>query len=447
MKRIIAILLMLFVVLSLSSCFETKDPIETEATEKETNETQGETAEQTEFETLVGKTPLEAHKEAVRFLSEIDNYELVIDYKSELDYGESPTKYSYVTSFKKNGTDLYYEYEENGEKLTEQYYVGGVIYYSNSGNKEKIEVTQEEYEQNMGEPVDGMLIALEDKYFDGIKFKKEIGGYGEELYVLNITILAEDYKKYTGVAVSEDATYDVYFSMDAKLVATRITTTQMVYGTFEVKDEVLNTLKNVGALDQISVPSDADSYRTPIAFDDIDLSTLESIENVSNSEEATDYVMISVKDKGDILIRLYEEVAPTTVANFKKLVGEGFYNGLIFHRVIEGFMIQGGCPDGNGTGGSGVDIYGEFAQNGFINNLSHKKGVVSMARSNDPDSASSQFFIMHKDNAGLDGAYAAFGFVVYGQDVVDAIATVETEENDKPVTDVVIESIRFVNIG
>ncbi|MBE6592708.1 MAG: peptidylprolyl isomerase [Ruminococcaceae bacterium] len=157
--------------------------------------------------------------------------------------------------------------------------------------------------------------------------------------------------------------------------------------------------------------------------------------------------MISVKDKGEILVRLYEEVAPTTVANFKKLVAEGFYNGLIFHRVIKDFMIQGGCPEGNGTGGSGTNIYGEFAQNGFTNNLSHKKGVVSMARSNDPNSASSQFFIMHADNAGLDGGYAAFGFVVYGQDVVDAIATVETEKNDKPVTDVVIESIRFVNIS
>ena len=443
MKRIIAILTVIFTVFTLSSCFADSG---SNATDTDAQGTQKETSAQTEFETLAGKTPLEAHRGAEKYLEQLSNYELVIDCLSELDYGESPTKYSYTTSFKKNGSDLYYEYEEEGQKLTEQYYVDGVIYYSNSGNKEKIEVSVEEYEENMGQPVDEVLIPVSDKHFEGLKFEKDSAA-GEERYVLRITLSPEDYKEYTGVEISADATYEVFFLKDCKLVASRIKNTQMVYGTFELKGIIYNELNNVGNISAVALPSDADSYRTPIAFEDIDLSVIDDISGVSDSEEATDYVMISVKDKGEILIRLFEDVAPATVANFKKLVKDGFYNGLIFHRVIEGFMIQGGCPEGKGTGGSGTEIYGEFAQNGFSNNLMHKRGVVSMARSNDYNSASSQFFIMHKDSENLNGAYAAFGFVVYGQDVVDAIATVETGENDKPVTDVVIDSIRFVTVN
>lgn len=136
---------------------------------------------------------------------------------------------------------------------------------------------------------------------------------------------------------------------------------------------------------------------------------------------------------GTITAELYPEIAPTTVNNFISLIQKGFYNGLIFHRVINGFMIQGGDPDGIGTGGPGYHIKGEFSQNGFQNDLKHTAGVLSMARSMMPDSAGSQFFIMHKDAPHLDGAYAAFGKVTEGQDVVDAIATVPTGMNDAPV--------------
>ena len=131
---------------------------------------------------------------------------------------------------------------------------------------------------------------------------------------------------------------------------------------------------------------------------------------------------IEVEDYGTIKLELDSNVAPITVENFVDLAESGFYDGLTFHRIMSGFMIQGGDPDGNGTGGSDTEIYGEFAENGFENNLSHKRGVISMARSNDPNSASSQFFIVHKDNqASLDGKYAAFGWVTSGMDVVDAI--------------------------
>ncbi len=138
-------------------------------------------------------------------------------------------------------------------------------------------------------------------------------------------------------------------------------------------------------------------------------------------------------ENGDVMkAELYPDIAPNTVNNFISLVNSGFYDGLIFHRVIDGFMIQGGCPDGTGTGGPGYQIKGEFSQNGFQNDLKHTRGVLSMARAMNPDSAGSQFFIMHADAPHLDGAYAAFGKIIDGMDVVDKIATAPTDYNDRP---------------
>ena len=142
---------------------------------------------------------------------------------------------------------------------------------------------------------------------------------------------------------------------------------------------------------------------------------------VTNAYVATDYVAIEVEGYGTITAELYGDVAPITVENFLKLADEGFYDGLTFHRIISGFMIQGGCPLGNGMGGSDVNIKGEFSQNGVNNPLNHTRGVLSMARAMDPNSASSQFFIMHQDAPHLDGGYAAFGMVLSGMEVVDAI--------------------------
>lgn len=152
-------------------------------------------------------------------------------------------------------------------------------------------------------------------------------------------------------------------------------------------------------------------------------------------------VTIEMENGKKIVIELDPTAAPETVKNFEKLVSEGFYDGLIFHRVIHGFMIQGGCPDGTGMGGPGYHIHGEFAQNGFQNPLKHTRGVISMARAMDPNSAGSQFFIMHKDAPHLDGSYAAFGKVVEGMDVVDEIASVEVNRMDKPVVDQVMKKV------
>lgn len=147
-------------------------------------------------------------------------------------------------------------------------------------------------------------------------------------------------------------------------------------------------------------------------------------------------VVIEMENGSKIKLELYPDKAPVTVENFLKLVGEGFYDGLIFHRVISGFMIQGGDPQGTGMGGSKDKIKGEFAANGVPNDLRHERGVISMARAQNPNSASSQFFIVHKDSLFLDGQYAAFGRVTEGIETVDEIAAAETDFNDRPKTDV-----------
>ena len=152
-------------------------------------------------------------------------------------------------------------------------------------------------------------------------------------------------------------------------------------------------------------------------------------------------VTFEMEDGSIIKAELYPEIAPNTVNNFLSLVNKGFYNGLIFHRVIEGFMIQGGCPNGIGMGDPGYSIKGEFTQNGFKNDLKHTKGVLSMARSMMPDSAGSQFFIMHKVSPHLDGAYAAFGKVIEGMDVVNRIAQVDTDYSDRPIEPQVMKKV------
>ncbi|MBU3133050.1 peptidylprolyl isomerase [Clostridium gasigenes] len=169
----------------------------------------------------------------------------------------------------------------------------------------------------------------------------------------------------------------------------------------------------------------------------------EVVENKGTIDETLPVATIVIKGMGTIKAELYPSVAPNTVNNFIELANKDFYNGLIFHRVIENFMIQGGDPKGSGQGDPGYAIKGEFSGNGFENNLKHTKGVLSMARGGNPymDSAGSQFFIMTEDKPDLDGQYAAFGKVIEGLDVVDAINVVKTGANDKPKKDVIIESI------
>ncbi len=170
-------------------------------------------------------------------------------------------------------------------------------------------------------------------------------------------------------------------------------------------------------------------------------------EEETNVDKTYPVATITMKDGGVIQMELYPEVAPESVKNFISLANSGFYDGLIFHRVIMGFMIQGGDPLGNGTGGPGYGIKGEFAANGVKNDISHVRGVISMARSKLPDSAGSQFFIVQEDSTYLDGQYAAFGRVISGMDVVDRIAKVTTDSKDKPYKDQVMETVRVETWG
>ena len=159
-------------------------------------------------------------------------------------------------------------------------------------------------------------------------------------------------------------------------------------------------------------------------------------------------VVTITMDNGDVMkAELYPEIAPNTVNNFISLVNKGFYDGLIFHRVINGFMIQGGDPEGTGMGGPGYSIKGEFAQNGVANDLAHTPGVLSMARAMHPNSAGSQFFIMHKDAPHLDGAYAAFGKIIEGMDVVNKIAEVATDYSDRPMEDQRMKTVTVETFG
>ena len=158
-------------------------------------------------------------------------------------------------------------------------------------------------------------------------------------------------------------------------------------------------------------------------------------------------VTFTMADGGVIKAELYPDIAPVSVNNFISLIQKNFYDGLIFHRVIKGFMIQGGDPNGTGTGGPGYSIPGEFAINGFENDLKHTEGVLSMARSMHPDSAGSQFFIMHKTSPHLDGQYAAFGKVIEGMDVVNKIAETATDYSDRPLTDQVMQSVTVDTFG
>jgi peptidyl-prolyl cis-trans isomerase B (cyclophilin B) len=197
-------------------------------------------------------------------------------------------------------------------------------------------------------------------------------------------------------------------------------------------------------------------YPNAPKMEDLDFSSVSDFSRFEITEEETDYVLINVSYKdnnglqrtGDIVVRLFDEVAPITVDNFKGLVKQHFYDGLVFHRIIENFMVQGGGFDVDGKEKETAKaIVGEFATNGYNNHLSHVRGVISMARTNVMNSASSQFYIVQKDSPHLNTKYAGFGFTVYGMDTVDAIAVQPTDSNDKPIQPVVINFARFVKLN
>lgn len=439
MKKLLAIILSLLLAFSLASC--TVEETESGSESVSESETEGATDVPT-FETLAGKTPKELYALVYSQFTEATSLEVnvVEDLVTAYNFGGTNESYTdtYNTVYKTDGTSVYYSINEN--QMT---YVGGAIYDNSNGSNEKYNMSPEEFAQHFTLNRLSLLLPLADSYFEGEKFELRDGAY-----CVTLSISAEDFERYVGFSASREVDYRLEFNEDGSFKALKTSACYVSQNSATVTmNRTITTV--VGTEQAVSAPSNASEYRHVPLMSELDMSKLESLDGVAHSDAKTDYVRLNIEGyDSPVIIRLYSTVAPKTVENFKTLVGEGFYDGLTFHRVKNDFMIQGGDPKGDGTGGSENAIHGEFTNNQFTNNLSHVRGVVSMARTTDPNSASSQFFIVQGDNqTHLDGGYASFGFVVWGMDVVDAIAAVETDENDKPITNVVISSAEFVTVS
>ena len=448
MKKILSLMLAVFMMLSFVSCKESKE------------EDNGPKVEAP----LLGKTPKELYDEAIEYVKALTNYEILIEtnyktaYKDEIDEENSTTLHCCT------GDTFSYSYKT---EFYDEFFIhdGTMLYRSVNNVQEKSDISYDEFMASWGSITeDGLLIPLEESMFE-----KKMFIHDGEFYSLNLQITEEEYAEITGGSVEAPVKYQVYFNSEGKL---SFFERSMVYyyDMILVEDSIKVTLANIGTTEKITAPEGVEKFPVRLKAEEIDLSSVESLDAFESdpSTVETDYVLFNIKidgpfeivkkgegdaeDKvetvenyqGKIVVRLFPEVAPVSVSNFKSLVGHTFYDDLIFHRVVKDFVIQGGDPKGTGIGGADNTIFGEFSSNGFTNNLSHKRGVVSMARSDDPDSASSQFFICQSDAKSLDGKYAAFGYVVYGMDVVDFISSVVVDESDKPKQNVVIEKATFL---
>ena len=435
MKKFLAMILATLMILTLASC--TGDTDETGSSDTQESESVSEGTQG--IATVAGKTPKELYNAAVAEINAMTNYQLkIIDYTTTSYLDESYVD-TYTSEYKTDGISTYYTYQDY--KI---WFVDEVLYTQNDISNEKVPLDAQEFANNLALKKKFIFFPITDEYFNNSSFVKD-----GALYRFNFSMTAEEYKKYTGQETKESVDCSAAFNASGAVVSFDVTTYYVSAGGIEVAMKTTYEFEKIGGVETVSAPVNADEYRTPLKFSEIDMSLLADGATVTPSDEMTDYVKLDISGFGEIIIRLYPDVAPKTVENFKKLVADGEYDGLIFHRVIKDFVVQGGDPDGDGTGGVGDPIVGEFTNNGFTNNLSHQKGVVSMARlSNNANSATSQFFIVQgEDCTSLDDNYAAFGYVVFGIDVVDAIAAVETSDADKPLVDVVITSATFVTVS
>lgn len=406
--------------------------------------------------TLADKTPKELYDAAIEYIKGLTNYEILIDSMYNTTYDGQSTTESSTTLHRCSGDTFYYLYKTG---TYEEFYIhdGSTLYQNVNNVREKEDMSYSDFMEEWGGVNEqGMLIELPLKNFENKLFIPE----GDEFY-LDFLITPEEYKEISGGEVTDSVTYRVYFDKNGTFTKFERSMSYYYYDTILVKDNMKVMLQNAGSAPKTEAPQNTDLYEVRVKAEDIDLSNVESLDAFETTDKITNYVILDMKIdgsvkvgaetvenyQGKILIRLFPEVAPGTVANFQNLVAGAFYNGLTIHRIVPDNVIQGGDPNGDGTGGSEDDIFGEFTYNGFTNNLAHKRGVVSMARAgNDPDSASSQFFICHKDLAHLDGNYATFGYAAYGFDVVDTIVRLERDADDKPLQKVTIEKAYFVQL-
>ena len=426
MKRISAFILALIMIASLvalCSCSNaTLDPTETESPTEEGAVT-----------TLAGKTPKELYDYTKTALT-AENYTINVKMTESVNFSDEPIAQVMEYVYAVNGNNAYTSYTVDGGSREDRCYVDGTAYISAGANKNKGVYDKDTFKATyILKPV-AMFLPLDEEIFADAKFVNNDG-----IYELELFISPDKYLEMASETIARDAVYKLYFDAEGQFKSFELSVVYAASNGVTIDFDRVYTY--TPSSDVISAPADADSYRTAPNMEDIDMTAIDSLDGVSESETPTDYVLIDVAEHGKMLVRLYPDVAPDTVANFKSLVSEKYYDGLVFHRVIKDFMIQGG------DGAAAKNIEGEFAANDFLNNLLHQRGVISMARAQSANSASSQFFIVHKTSPHLDGQYAAFGFVVYGLDVIDSVAAVTTDEGDHPVTDVVINSIRFVTVA
>ena len=402
---------------------------------------------------LAGKSPKELYNSAIDYVKALENYEIVIDSFYKTTYEGETSEESNTALHRCSGDTFYYLYKAGDY---EEFFLhdGTALYQKINNICEKTDIGYSEFMESWGSVnAEGMLIELNDSSFD----KKLFIPDGDEFY-LSFVISEEEYAELAGGTIESPVIYKVYFNKEGKLTRFERTMTYYYYDVVLVEDNMKVYVQNVGEIQKIEAPQNPESFAVRVKAEDIDLSAVESLDVFEAASEPTDYVLLDMKVEGNvkvsetetvenyegkILIRLFPDVAPLSVSNFKTLVGNSFYNGLTIHRIVPNFVIQGGDPKGDGTGGSENTIFGEFSANGFTNNLSHTRGVVSMARSDDHDSASSQIFICHADATTLDGNYAAFGYVVFGLDTVDVIAGLETDDS-VPKLKVTIEKASFM---
>ena len=437
MKKILAFIMAVVLVLSLVACGNGGDD----------NANKG-------VELLAEKTPKELYAAAIDYIKSLTNYEIVIDSKYTTTVEGQTDTDSVHTLYKSTGDSFYYLYQT---ETYEEYFIhDGTTLYRNVKNiAEKSDMPYDEFIKELGSVTEsGILVELKEENFAEKLFIPD----GEKYY-LEFSISKEQYAEITELSIETPVDYKVYFDKDGNILSFERSMDYYYSDAVLVKDEMNVCIQNVGTVEKISAPQNADEFAVRLKMEDLGLASIGNLNGFESSDEATNYVLLDIKIdgevkvgksetvtdyKGQILIKLFPEVAPLTVSNFQKLVGKSFYDGLTIHQVITDFIIQGGDPKGDGTGGSGEKIFGEFTSNGFTNNLSHKRGIVSMAHSSDdPDSASSQFFICQAPVMSLDGNYAAFGCVIYGIEVVDVIAELETDGN-KPKQKVTIEKATFL---
>jgi len=459
MKRFLACILIAFMLLlTLASCNdgknndnETKKTESSSVDESKNSDENGDTVDGGDDDTVetvatvAGKTPLESYKQAFEKINAMTAYDIEISTEYAYNYqGSTEDTSNMLEVYRTDGTSAYYNMNYNNLENSEYIYVGNTMYSTTSdGEKEKNTLTNVDFQLTYAIKSEDVILAVQDSAFDGKKFEKN-----EDVYYVSVEITPSEYSAFMGITIAQNAICTMGFDGNGNMLSFGLKAAYEASAGIIIDINRTVNFKKIGDIVSISKPDDADTYRAAPAEESLDKSAIESADSVSVADEKTDLVMIDVEGYGKIIVRLYPDVAPKTVENFKNLVSEGYYDGVVFHRVIKDFMIQGGDGQyGDGTGGSDTTIKGEFTSNGFTNNLTHKRGVISMARTNMPNSASSQFFIVHKDSSHLDGQYASFGYVVCGMDVVDAIASVETDANDKPTTEVKMNSIKFVKVN